>query len=138
MPAAMVELGRSLTAIQLIEATDQVARWSRRIAAETASFDALVTPTMAVIPPELGILSGDNPIDEMFPVLSSVVCFAIPFDVSGQPAVSLPLAWTRQGVPIGVQLVAHYGREDLLFRLASQMEAAHPWADRRPQIAIKT
>jgi amidase len=60
--------------------------------------------------------------------------FAIPFDVSGQPAISLPLYWTPDGLPIGVQLVAAYGREDLIFQLSGQLERARPWAGKRPPI----
>ena len=60
--------------------------------------------------------------------------YAIPFNVSGQPAISLPLHWNEDGLPIGVQLVAAYGREDVLIRLASQLEAALPWRDRRPPL----
>ena len=54
--------------------------------------------------------------------------------MSGQPAISLPLHWNDAGLPIGVQLVAAYGREDVLVRVAAQLEAAHPWADRRPPV----
>jgi amidase len=53
---------------------------------------------------------------------------------TGQPAISLPLHWNDQGLPIGVQLVAPYGREDVLIRVAAQLEQARPWADRRPPV----
>ena len=54
--------------------------------------------------------------------------------MTGQPAISLPLHWTAGGLPVGVQLVAGYGREDLLIRVASQVEQAAPWADRHPPL----
>jgi amidase len=138
MPAAMVEAGRSLTATQLIDAIDAIARWSRAIEAVSAAFDVLLTPTMAIVPPELGTLSGDRPLADVFSGWSAMSGFAIPFDASGQPAISLPLWWTAEDLPVGVQLVAHYGREDLLFRLAAQLEVARPWADRHPAVATAT
>jgi amidase len=86
----------------------------------------------------LGTLSGDNSLADMAAGLSAMTSFAIPFDVSGQPAISLPLSWVPSGLPIGVQFVAQYGREDALFRLASQLEDSEPWADRRPAMAWAT
>ena len=76
-------------------------------------------------------ISADNP---MAPSIRAgqFVAFTPQFNASGQPAINLPLHWNDAGLPIGVQLVAAYGREDLLIRVAAQLEAAAPWAHRRP------
>ena len=62
------------------------------------------------------------------------VFFTHPFNVTGQPAISLPLHWTPDGLPVGVQLVAAIGREDLLIRVAAQLEQARPWRTKRPPV----
>ena len=98
-------------------------------------FDLLLTPTIAEPPPLLGEFDSppDNPLHGLFRA-AEVVPFTPAFNVTGQPAISLPLHWNAQGLPIGVQLVARYGREDVLLRVAAQLEEAVPWAARRPPV----
>jgi amidase len=63
------------------------------------------------------------------------MAYTYPFNLTGQPAMSLPLYWNDQGLPIGVQFVADQGREDVLIRLAAQLEKACPWIERRPPVS---
>lgn len=63
-----------------------------------------------------------------------ITAYTVIFNFTGQPAISLPLHWTDSGVPVGVQLAARYGDEALLIRIASQLEAARPWSERRPPV----
>ena len=99
------------------------------------AFDLLVTPTMAEPPLPLGTFDND-PSAPMAPMIraAAFVPFTPAFNASGQPAISLPMHWTPDGLPIGVQLVAAYGREDVLFRVGAQLEQAQPWAHRHPTI----
>jgi amidase len=98
-------------------------------------YDLLLTPTMGEPPTPLGTFDPvpDNP---AFPIERAVptAIFTAAFNSTGQPAISLPLHWSDSGLPIGVQLVAAYGREDLLIRVASQLEEARPWAEREPAV----
>lgn len=96
-------------------------------------FDLLLTPTLARIPFPIGSFAND-PSDPLKPsrLASEWVRFTAQFNMSGQPAISLPLARTASGLPIGVQLVAAYGREDLLLRVAAQLETASPWKSFTP------
>jgi amidase len=98
-------------------------------------WDLLLTPTLAELPLKLGTLVNDpeNPMAVMKRA-GQFVPFTPPFNMSGQPAISLPLEWTADGLPVGVQLVAAYGREDVLLRIASQLEQANPWIGRTPNI----
>ena len=133
---AMVELGRSLTATQFQDSLVGLDASRRGMAAwwDTAGIDVLVTPTAPELPWTLG--GFHDPANPLAGLMRSaaVVPFMAPFNVSGQPAISLPLGWSASGLPIGVQVVARRGREDVLLRLASQLEVAMPWADRHPPI----
>jgi amidase len=132
----LAEMGREVSGTQFVTALEAIHHYSARVQRWWADgWDLLVTPTISEPPPPLGSYTAppDNPFR---PVIRSVaeVAYTIPFNMTGQPAVSLPLHWTDDNLPVGTQLVAAYGREDLLLRVASQLEGARPWADRRPPV----
>jgi amidase len=107
--------------------------WARRTIAWWVDdgFDVLLTPTLAEPPPLLGeLIHPDTGAGRLLPF----VLFTAPFNVTGQPAMSVPLAMSSSGLPIGVQCVGAPYREDVLIRLAAQLEEARPWADRRPSV----
>jgi amidase len=134
---AFAERGRALGAGVVFEAISFIEARSRRIASWWADgFDVLLTPTLAQPPPRLGSLVGtkEKPLQWMNNAMAYIV-FTVAFNQTGQPAISLPLYWNQSGLPIGVQLAAAYGREDLLLRIAAQLEQAAPWAERRPPVA---
>jgi amidase len=133
---AVAEMGRQVTAVQLHEAREFFNHFTRRMASWWADgYDLLLTPTITEPPPPLGEFAcpPDNPLNGLFRA-APIVQFTVPFNISGQPAISVPLHWNDHGLPIGVQLAAAYGREDLLLSVAAQLEAAQPWADRTPPI----
>lgn len=130
----MAEYAKSMTATDYALAIQETTNYRRAIAQWWADgFDILVTPTLSLPPLPLGSFAND-PQDPMAPMRTSgeFLGFTQPFNVSGQPAISLPLHRTAEGLPIGVQLVAAYGREDILIRLAAQLEQALPWSHLRP------
>jgi len=98
-------------------------------------WDLLLTPTLGELPALIGTFANDSA-NPLAPMVRSAqyVPFTPAFNASGQPAISLPMHWTPDGLPVGIQLVAAYGREDLLFRVAAQLEAAQPWSHRHPSI----
>ena len=102
-----------------------------------ADFDVLMVPTIPEPPFPLGRIGAPVRATGSLQLLDagSLITFTLPFNATGQPAMSLPLGTSSDGLPIGVQFVAPFGREDVLFRLAAQLESAAPWADRRPPVA---
>jgi amidase len=131
---ALAEMGRSVTAVQYVHAIQRMHAFGRRVCDFfDGGFDLLLTPTQGAPPPRLGYL-GSSPEEPLRPLLRAAPfgVFTLPFNMSGQPAISLPAAFADGDLPIGVQLVAAYGREDLLLQVAAQIEHARPWADRLP------
>jgi amidase len=129
----------ALSAMDLLRLLDAQNRVSRKVGTFFTDYDVLITPTLAQLPPEHGTLSSDRPgytVESWLRTLFDVGPFTVAFNLAGQPAISLPLGMSASGVPIGVQLVAGYGREDLLLRLAARLERELPWADRIPPHAV--
>jgi amidase len=138
MSVGMVERGRAMTAVELMGAIDELAEWSHLVASAYEEFDVLLTPTLAVTPPRIGVMDPTTPGPDMLAAFSGMTVYMMPFDVTGQPAISLPTHTSSAGLPIGVHLVAAYGREDVLFRLAARLEESLPWADRAPRLLSST
>jgi amidase len=133
------DIGKATSGAQYAEAVAAMHAWTRRVSTWWADdgFDLLLTPTMAEPPPRLGEMVVQGP-DDLFRAAARAVPFAAytaPFNVTGQPAISLPLYFSAgDNLPIGVQLVADHEREDLLLRVAGQLERSRPWADHRPVV----
>jgi amidase len=132
----LAEIGRAITGVQFQAGLEAMNKFRRVVAGWWAGNDVLLTPTLPFPPPLLGRYRA-NPDDPMAGGLmaTATVAFTIPFNITGQPAITLPLHTSASGLPIGVQLVGAYGREDVLVRVSSQLEQAAPWHDRRPMVA---
>ena len=136
MNRAQAEFANHFTAVEYALALAAVAQYRRAVQAWwSQGWDVLVTPTLAEVPLPIGTIRNDaaNPMSALVRS-GQFVPFTPPFNTTGQPAISLPLHWTDSGLPVGVQFVAAYGREDVLIRVAAQLEAASPWAHRTPAI----
>ena len=132
----ITELGRAVTATSFIAATDAYNAYRRQMLQWwTDGFDLLVTPTITRPPPRVGeiVPSADKPLDA-FMRSGALLSFCVPFNITGQPAISLPLHMSGDGLPVGIQLVAAAGREDVLIRVAAQLEAEVKWTLRRPPL----
>jgi Asp-tRNA(Asn)/Glu-tRNA(Gln) amidotransferase A subunit family amidase len=132
--------GNRMTALEYLGARAWLDSWSRRMSSFWTpagdggqGYDLLVTPTVGAPPPELGWFTAAGPREEGRRI-SAFIPWTAQFNVTGQPAVSLPLHTTDTGLPVGVQLAAGAGREDLLVRVAAALEEAAPWAGRRPAV----
>ncbi len=134
---ACVEEAKRLTALDINLADANRNLVNRTVGGWFETVDLLITPTAACPAWPLGWMNANDPSLDghgWFAKVFSKIPFTALFNMTGQPAVSLPLAQSSGGLPIGIQLVARYGREDVLFRVASALEAAMPWQDRRPGI----
>jgi amidase len=134
LTAQMVEMAESISGADFLVALEYLRGLSRRVISMWSEIDVLLTPTLAKVPIEIGGLrpkEGEPPI-EMLNKAAEWVPFTPVWNVTGQPAISLPLHQSQEGLPIGIQLVGAPAAEELLISLSAQLEEARPWADRRP------
>ena len=129
---AMAARGARVTGAQYAVGMTVLHAAGRAVAKVHERFDVLLSSTLGSPPIAKGSLRGD-PLDlaGYGPRLFAFMPNTQLFNVTGQPAMTLPLAWSKSGLPIGIQFVAPMGDEATLFRLAGQLETARPWADRR-------
>jgi len=133
---ALIEKGRQTKAGTYLLALEDLQRLSRDVARLFTQWDVWLTPTLAEPPVPLGTFdpTPENPMEGFFRS-GKFMPFTSICNVTGQPAMSVPLYWNEEGMPIGTQFIGRFGDETTLFRLAAQLEAARPWVDRRPLIA---
>jgi amidase len=129
---ALCQMSAATSAREHLRALSNVRRVARQVSRFFVDYDMLLSPTNAEPPPPLGSFdpAPGNPLAGIVRA-GLFVPFTPIANVTGQPAMSLPL-FVAGGLPIGVQLMGRFGAEGMLFRLAAQLEAARPWAGRRP------
>jgi amidase len=137
----LLEYGESRTVADLLDAFDTLHRISLCLGNFFATCDIWLSPTSAISPPHLGYFNADDPAlsarDWIARILQACPYTAM-FNESGQPAMSVPLHWSADGVPIGSHFAARLGAEETLFSLAGQLERARPWVHRRPAIHVNS
>lgn len=134
----LLDFGRSVTAGDYLLAVELVQRKSRDVARFLTDHDVWLTPTLGEPPPPISELaiSEESPFEDFLRTESFTAFPAWLANATGNPAMSVPLHWSAEGLPIGVQFLGRFGDEATLLRLAAQLEEARPWADRRPPVHV--
>jgi amidase len=133
----LYQASQQITSTAYLVTWEELQRFSRKVACwyQDGGWDILLSPTMQIPPTELGAFdpSPDDP-GKSIRLALSFVAFTRTQNITGDPAMSVPLYWNKGNVPIGVQFAAPFGAEATLFRLATQLEKARPWAGRQPPV----
>ena len=136
--ARSAALAEDIDGASYMAAVHTAHRLGRQMAAFHEDWDVLLTPGLGTLPPKLGWLDMMmEDIEEYWRRVFRFSPFTVWFNLTGQPAMMIPLGQTESGLPVAVQAIARFGDEATLFRLASQLEAARPWIGRKPQLAEK-
>jgi amidase len=134
---SLAEKGRRMSAVDMLSAEASMDIVSRSIGEFFTRFDVLLTPTLAHPPLPLGTLDANAPGVDAFEFLDrcfQLSPFCADYNLAGNPAMSVPLHTSPDGLPVGMHFVTRYADEATLFRLAAQLEQAAPWSDRRPAV----
>jgi amidase len=128
---------RGQTGADFLVAVEEAQRFTRKVARwyHDGGYDLLLSPAMRIPPTKLGALkwTPEHP-EKWIALVQSFGTFTRIQNLTGQPAMSVPLFWNQEGIPIGVQFAGRFGDEATLFRLAAQLEQERPWAHKKPQI----
>lgn len=127
--------GGTMKASEMLAILGLFSKQSRQCAQFFTRYDLLLTPTLAAPPMPHGTVCTDNEIDVYTASRRAMTSFTPIANVLGNPAMSVPLYWTADNVPIGSQFIARFGEEATLFRLAAALEEARPWRDRHPPVS---
>ncbi|MGB9377867.1 MAG: amidase [Mycobacteriales bacterium] len=128
------ERGRGCSATEYTAALSALQLAARKIIGESAAYDAVLTPTLAQPPALVGALRDDSDPAADFEAQTRYTPYTAVYNMTGQPAVSVPLFWTQGGLPIGVMLVGRPADEVTLLSLSAQLESARPWQHRHPEM----
>ena len=133
---ALYEMGQQISAPAGLLALQDLQKVSRDIARFFLDYDVWLTPTIGETPVPLGTFDSppDNPLQGLLRS-AQYVPFTPICNITGQPAMSVPLFWNSDGLPVGTHFIGRFGDEATLFRLAAQLEQARPWADKRPPVS---
>lgn len=136
LTSAYLVAGRQVSAADYLQAVEETQRFSRVVGRFLHGFDLYLTPTLSAPPAPIGWITST--LAEPYRALErggrTVGYAGVVANITGCPAMSVPMSWTGDGLPIGVHVLGRFGAEATLVRLAAQIEAAHPWADRVPPI----
>ena len=126
------ERGRAVTADEYIRSVQTFHRTGRQLGAFFEKYDVLLSTTIARTSLPLGTVRMDGSAEQFEQAVAPMTPFTAVCNATGVPAMSVPLEWTDDGLPIGMHFVGRFGAEEMLYALAAQLEQARPWRDRRP------
>ena len=136
-----LQAGMKITSGEYLSMIEELQRFSRKLACfrDGRDFDLLLSPTMAIPPTEKGAFTpAEEAPNKVINVVNAFIAFSRIQNITGDPAMSVPLFWNEQGVPIGIQFAGRSGDEASLLRLAAQLEQEQPWTNKKPPVHWKT